>query len=309
MSDTRNVDGLTEAIRNLCTASFYGRATTKPFISDDGELMFKNVNNCNTLAWNSRLYFNPECDQGIDFTGSSYKTQLQELTEDEVCFILDDRPICVPGIDIYLRQLIGESKWAELVERQGIPQVVVTPPEGTPDTALAEWNSRATALFLGGSGVLPPGSRIDMLTQGRDQDPFTNFCQHQMEMVALLALGEKLTLLGGSTGLGSNLAEIQNSEFQALVSYDCKRIANSMTRCAVRKCVKQMFGKESDLLCRFEYVEADNTSPKDYLEMAEKLHNMGVTIDAAKLKEITGLQFISEEIKDIWKPEPEKSAQ
>ena len=36
MSDTRNVDGLTEAIRNLCTAAFYGRATTKPFISEDG---------------------------------------------------------------------------------------------------------------------------------------------------------------------------------------------------------------------------------------------------------------------------------
>ena len=36
---------------------------------------------------------------------------------------------------------------------------------------------------------------------------------------------------------------------------------------------------------------------------------MGVTIDAAKLKEITGLQFISEDIKDVWKPELEKSAQ
>ena len=51
-----------------------------------------------------------------------------------------------------------------------------------------------------------------------------------------------MTTLGGATGLGSNLAEVQSQEFADLVSYDCKRIANTFTRCAVAKCVKKMFG-------------------------------------------------------------------
>lgn len=300
-SDTLNIDGLTEAIRTLCTAPFYGRATVKPFIDEKGDLTFKSINNCNTLQWNNRLYWNPDCDQSIDFT-SEKSIIPPQLTEDEVCYILDDRPVCVPGIDIYLRQLIGESKWAEIIERQGIPQVVITPPEGTPDTALDEWNSRATALYLGGSGVLPPGSKIDLLTQGRDQDPFSIFCQHQMEVIALLALGEKLTLLGGSTGLGSNLAEIQNDEFQSLVNYDAKRISNSLTRCAVKKCVRHIFGKNVDVKCRFSFVQSDDIDQMKYIEMSERLHNIGIPIDVTKLKEITGLQMIADNISDVWTP-------
>lgn len=122
-----------------------------------------------------------------------------------------------------------------------------------------------------------------------------------MEMIVLLACGEKMTTLGGSTGLGSNLADIQSQEFNNLVSYDCKRIANSMTRCAVRKCVKKMFpGK--DLLCKFTFVEDDNVLPEKYIELARSLKDMGVTIDIAKLKELTGLSFISDEQSDIWQP-------
>lgn len=42
-------------------------------------------------------------------------------------------PIDVPGLMVYLRQLVGEEQWARFVEKQGIPQVVITAPEGTPD--------------------------------------------------------------------------------------------------------------------------------------------------------------------------------
>lgn len=42
-SDTRNLDGLTEAMRHLGTAAFRGRACVKPFIDEDGELYFKKV--------------------------------------------------------------------------------------------------------------------------------------------------------------------------------------------------------------------------------------------------------------------------
>ena len=299
-SDTRNLDGLTEAMRHLGIAAFRGRACVKPFFDDNGDLYFKKVQNWNTLEWNDKLYWNPDADQGISFADKM--PDLQQLTDDEVCWLKDERPIDIPGLQVYLRQLVGEENWARFVEKEGVPQVVITAPDGTPDNALDTWNSRAIALFEGGSGVLPSGAQVQQLTAARGQDPFSEYCSHQMETIVLLALGEKLTTLGGSTGLGSNLAEIQSQEFNDLVSYDCKRIANTFTRCAVAKCVKKTFG-DQPTLCRFQFVEQDNIEPGKYLEMARAAKDMGLKIDIQKLKELTKLSFISEEEADLWTPE------
>ena len=111
-----------------------------------------------------------------------------------------------------------------------------------------------------------------------------------------------MTTLGGSAGLGSNLAEVQSQEFADLVSYDCKRIANTLTRCAVAKCVKKLFG-EVDVKCRFQFVEQDNIEPSKYLEMAKAAKDMGLKIDIQKLRDLTKLAFISEEEADLWTPE------
>ena len=207
-SDTRNLDGLTEAMRHLGIAAFRGRSCVKPFFDDNGDLYFKKVQNWNTLEWNDKLYWNPDADQGISFTDKM--PDLQQLTDDEVCWLKDERPIDIPGLQVYLRQLVGEENWARFVEKEGVPQVVITAPDGTPDNVLDTWNARAIALFEGGSGVLPSGAQVQQLTAARGQDPFSAYCDHQAETIVLLALGEKLTTLGGPTGLGSNLAEIQS---------------------------------------------------------------------------------------------------
>lgn len=65
-------------------------------------------------------------------------------------------------------------------------------------------------IYEGGSGVLPPGANVNEMTAARGQDPFSAFCQHQMEMISILATGGSLSTIGGSTGLGSNLADVQN---------------------------------------------------------------------------------------------------
>lgn len=298
-SDTRNLDGLTEAMRHLGIASFRGRSCVKPFIDENGDLYFKKVQNWNTLEWNDKLYWNPTADQGISFAESI--PDLEILTDDEVCWIKDERPIDIPGLQVYLRQLVGEENWARFVEKEGVPQVVITAPDGTPDNVLDVWNSRALAIFEGGSGVLPSGANINQLTAARGQDPFSAYCEHQMETIVLLALGEKMTTLGGSAGLGSNLAEIQSQEFNDLVTYDAKRIANTMTRCAVRKCAKHLGFK--DTLCRFEFIEKDNTDPSKYLEMAKQIKDMGVKIDIQKLKELTNLTFIADDQESLWTPD------
>ena len=74
-----------------------------------------------------------------------------------------------------------------------------------------------------------------------------------------------------------------------------------MTDCVLRKCIKHYLNTDK-LLCRFEFVESDNTTPEKYLELAQKCKDLGISVDISKLKEITGLQFINENENDLWTP-------
>lgn len=92
-----------------------------------------------------------------------------------------------------------------------------------------------------------------------------------------------------------------------MVNYDCKRIQNAM-QTVVEKCVAKMFGN-ADVKVRFEFVEADEVKPAEYLELAQKAKALGLKVDVQKLKELTGLQFIADEEKDLWTPSSEEVAE
>lgn len=307
-ADTRNEDGLSEAMRHLDMATFRGRSAVKPFFDEKGNLFFKKLQNWNFIRHNGKNYWNPEATQTFlaNLSNQSLETLgLKEIPEDEVAYLVDDKCLDWCGLTIYLRQLIGEDNWARACEKYGIAQVLITVPEGTPDTALNEWNWRAQSIYEGGSGALPYGTEVDHLTDPRSQDPFSEFIKHQMEQFSILATGGTLATLGGSTGLGSNLAEIQDAQFQSLVNYDCKRIQNAM-QMVVEKCVKKIFGENEEPLVRFEFIEADDTTPTEYLELAQKCKELGIKIDVAKLKQATKLAFISDEEADLWTPPTEE---
>lgn len=76
----------------------------------------------------------------------------------------------------------------------------------------------------------------------------------------------------------------------------------------VEKCVAKMFGS-SEVKVRFEFVEADEVKPSEYLELAQKAKALGLKVDVQKLKELTGLQFIADEEKDLWTPSSEEVAE
>ena len=302
-SDRRVKDSLTDCLRHLVLAAFRGRAVVKPFVID-GEIIFKKIENWNVLDYKDKLYWNPDTLNHSFFVPTIYDsndvtTDLQELPEHEVICVRDSLPIDIPGIQIYLRQLVGEQQWARFVEKSGIAQVILTAPDGTSDSQLGPWMERAMKIFEGGSGVLPPGSSVSELTAARGQDPFSSYVRHQMEMVCLIALGGSLNTIGGSTGLGSNLADVQDNAFQSLVNQDCKKISNAMSEIVVKKCAQHL--GYSKVACRFEFVEADEFEAKDYVELAEKLHSMGVEIDGKKLKELTKLDFIDDS-ETTWTP-------
>ena len=99
--------------------------------------------------------------------------------------------------------------------------------------------------------------------------------------------------IGGPTGLGSDLARVQQESFNSLVNQDCRRLSNAMTDSVVSKVVRRLFPGKG-LLCRFDFVEDDEYSAQDYLDMALKLNQLGVKLDAAKIKEATKLAFIQD---------------
>ena len=211
------------------------------FFTEDDKLILKPLQNWNFLAYNNKLYWNPSCETISWLNSNELPEGIVELPKDEVCYLTNERPIDIPGITLYLRLLIGSEQYARFIEKAGIPQVILTAPEGTPDEALELWNRRAQAIFEGGSGSLQAGSNVHLLTEGRGQDPFSAFIQHQIEQISIAATGGTLMTIGGSTGLGSDLARVQQESFNSLVNLDCKRISNAITNGIVRKCVKKFF--------------------------------------------------------------------
>lgn len=178
--------------------------------------------------------------------------------------------------------------------------MVITAPDGTPDSALPTWTFRAQQIMNGGSGVLPSGAKVDELTAARGQDPFSTFCQHQMEVIAILATGGTLNTIGGATGLGSNLADVQNDQFNKLVRKDIRKIEKAMTK--VVGVVARGMGLNPEGL-RFNFV-SDEDDTKEVLEVADKMKGLGLTIDVEKMRKYIKYDIMSDAQKDLWTPEP-----
>ena len=176
--------------------------------------------------------------------------------------------------------------------------MVITAPDGTPDSALPTWTFRAQQIMNGGSGVLPSGAKVDELTAARGQDPFSTFCQHQMEVIAILATGGTLNTIGGATGLGSNLADVQNEQFNKLVRKDIRKIEKAMTK--VVGVVARGLGLNPEGL-RFNFV-SDEDDTKEVLEVAEKMKGLGLTIDIEKMRKYIKYDIMSDAQKDLWTP-------
>lgn len=62
-ADSRNDDGLTEAIKHLVLSAFRGRSAVKPFFDENGDLFFKKLNNWNVLEYNGHFYWNPSSEE------------------------------------------------------------------------------------------------------------------------------------------------------------------------------------------------------------------------------------------------------
>lgn len=88
-----------------------------------------------------------------------------------------------------------------------------------------------------------------------------------------------------------------------MINQDCKKISNSMTMSAVAKCARSL---GQPLLCRFNFIEDSEYSADEYIDMAKKLHDMGIPLDAKKMKQVLGIDFIADTASEVWTPSEEK---
>lgn len=179
-SDELSENSLTDAFRALQQGAFRGRAYVKPFVKDGG-LVWRKLENWNVLRAFNKNWWNPTADYPcVSITDEkSWADNLESIPDGEVCYTLYNNPIDLPGVTVYLRQLVGETKWAQMVERRGNPQIVITAPEGTPDSNMAIWNQRALQIQNGASGVIENGAVVTQLTEARtSKEPFDEFVRH-----------------------------------------------------------------------------------------------------------------------------------
>lgn len=293
-SDLRSGTGLTDAIRHLGLYAFRGRSVVKPFVDKDDNLEFIPVENTNILRSVYDKYYWVD-SSSVFITAEDIEKQ-KEIPTNEIIAINTDKPIDYPGLLVYLRQAIGELQWARFVEKQGIPQVVITAPDGTTDGQFAQFTQRAQAIYEGGSGTLPYGTTLNVLDSARGQDPFSEFLRHQQEIIAILALGSTAAVLPQASGLGGDLNETQTKILNNLIAQDCRLIQNA---------ISNYFSNHLGFTkVRFEFNGLKNYKTEELIAIAKSLIDLGMEIDKNKLvKELDLDIFVDDEVKsEVWSP-------
>lgn len=287
-------NGITDAIRHLGLYAFRGRSIVKPFLKED-ELEFIPVDNTNCVKdLNDNYYW---IDDGNLFLTPDDFSKYKKIPENEIIGISTDKPIDYAGLLIYLRQSIGELQWSRVIEKIGVPPVILTAPEGTTDGQFAQFTQRALAIFEGGSGVLPNGTDVRVMDSSRGQDPFSAFLEHQNDLIAILSLGSTAAIFPQSSGLGSDLNSVQMKILNNIVSRDCRIIQNAISTFFAKR-----FGFTN---VRFQFNALREYDVDKILSIAKALKDLGVAIDTEKLANEINLDIFKTKeklISETWTP-------
>lgn len=140
-------------------------------------------------------------------------------------------------------------------------------------------SSAADGAAEGVEPVTPPGGFDSLL----------NMIDYYNKQMRLTICGEELTAESKATGLGSNLATVQENTFARFVKYDAFSLQETITQQLVRV-LQDYNGFGGIPPLRFEF-SFDLQSPKEKLENAKILHDMGVKISTKELLQAAGFKI------------------
>ena len=244
------------------------------------------------------LYWNPSGTDVIDF-----KNDLERIPDGEVIANFSKAPIDNFGLQIYIAQQMGFESYCKLIARRGLPATYIVAPEDLPQENLQTWAEKAVECARGGSGAFPFGTNV--ITQEVNPGGATSiegFLDYMNKQIVLASTGGTLASLAQATGLGSNLADVQNDVFKTIVKHDAAKIGDLINRGIASKLLDMQFpGKPH--LAYFDLEDESKQAPDKYLDDAVKAKNAGVTIDIQQLQELTGYRLVEIEEKQdtsIW---------
>ena len=297
---------LLKAITTLHNACFRGLGVIEPIYDEFGLKKIVSLDSWNFAIdftrhdelGNYPLYWNPTGSDIINF-----KAELERIPEEQIIANFSSSPIDNFALQIFLAEQIGFEAYSKLVSRKGLPATYVIAPEDLPNENLQTWAEKAVQCAKGGSGAFPFGSSI--ITQNIDPNnaqAIQNFLEYMAKQIVLASTGGTLT--SQATGLGSNIADVQNDVFKTIVRHDAYKIGDLINRGIAKKLLDWQFPNKPHLVY-FDLSNEDKQNPEKYLADAVSAKNAGLEIDTNQLEELTGYKLTKAEEKveekaDIW---------
>ena len=238
------------------------------------------------------LYWNPSGADVIDF-----KNSLELIPEEQIVTNFSNSPIDSFALQIFLAETMGFESYCKLVARKGLPATYVIAPEDLPSENLTTWANRAVECAKGGSGAFPFGSNI--ITQAIDPNnaqSIQNFLEYMAKQIVLASTGGTLTSLAQATGLGSNVADVQQDVFKTIVRHDAYKIGDLINRGIAKKLLDWRFPGKPHLVY-FDLSNEDKQNPEKYLNDAVSAKNAGLEMDLSQLQDLTGYKLTKMEEK------------
>lgn len=286
------------AIDTLHKAVFRGIGVVEPIYDDFGLQKIVSLDPWNFAIDFSRhnelgqypLYWNPKGTDCIDF-----RTTLERIPDEQIVVNFSNAPIDSFALQIFLAETMGFESYCKLVARKGLPATYIVAPEDLPSENLETWANKAVQCAKGGSGAFPYGSNI--ITQNIDPNnaqSIQNFLEYMAKQIVLASTGGTLTSLAQATGLGSNIADVQQDVFKTIVRHDAYKIGDLINRGIAKKLLNWRFPNKPHLVY-FDLSNEDKQNPEKYLADAVSAKNAGLTIDINQLEELTGYKLQKEE--------------
>ena len=289
---------LLKAIDTLHMAVFRGLGVIEPIYDEFGLVKIISLDPWNFAIDFSRhnelgqhpLYWNPSGSDLINFT-----TELEQIPEEQVVANFNPAPIDSFGLQIFLATHMGFESYAKLIARKGLPATYVVAPEDLPSDQLDTWARKAVDCARGGSGAFPYGSNI--ITQAIDPSngqSIQSFLEYMSKQIVLASTGGTLTSLAQPTGMGSNVADVQQDVFKTIVRHDAYKIGDLINRGIAKKLLDWQFPGKPHLVY-FDLSNEDKQNPEKYLADAVQAKNAGLAMDINQLEELTGYKLTKEE--------------
>lgn len=232
------------------------------------------------------LYWNPTGADIIDFKG-----ELKLIPEEQIVANFSASPIDSFGLQIFLAEQLGFESYSKLISRKGLPATYVVAPEDLPSENLQTWAEKAVECARGGSGAFPFGTNI--ITENIDPNnaqAIQNFLEYMAKQIVLASTGGTLTSLAQATGLGSNIADVQQDVFKTIVRYDAYKIGDLINRGIAKTLLNWQFPDKPHLVY-FDLSNEAKQNPEKYLADAVQAKNAGLEMDLNQLEELTGYKL------------------